>query len=225
MATPGSVRGSIRNKHHTVYHKKSEANDIHKKKKKFHETYKKQNDEVLTELYKKYRDRAKERRDCGSEQDATLNTAYHSVGPGTLDMDAAERRRQLIEESKYLGGDMEHTHLVKGLDYALLNKVKTEIQSKEVEEILKKQKEDEIKKEEELKRKSSGFDNSADISFDSEDRYAVKSKFAETILKTLFNKPKLVQNDLFIPGRMSYHYELGKIPFLILLVCSFLFLK
>ena len=35
----------------------------------------------------------------------------------------AERRKQVIEESKYLGGDMEHTHLVKGLDYALLEKV------------------------------------------------------------------------------------------------------
>ena len=38
--------------------------------------------------------------------------------------DAAERRRQMIQESKYLGGDMEHTHLVKGLDFALLQKVK-----------------------------------------------------------------------------------------------------
>ena len=37
---------------------------------------------------------------------------------------AANRRKQLIEESKYLGGDMEHTHLVKGLDYALLHKVR-----------------------------------------------------------------------------------------------------
>ena len=29
----------------------------------------------------------------------------------------------MIQESKYLGGDMEHTHLVKGLDFALLQKV------------------------------------------------------------------------------------------------------
>ena len=36
---------------------------------------------------------------------------------------AAERRMKEIQESKYLGGDMEHTHLVKGLDYALLQKV------------------------------------------------------------------------------------------------------
>jgi IK cytokine len=27
-----------------------------------------------------------------------------------------------IDETKFLGGDVEHTHLVKGLDYALLQK-------------------------------------------------------------------------------------------------------
>lgn len=30
-----------------------------------------------------------------------------------------------IEDSKFLGGDVDHTHLVKGLDFALLQKVKT----------------------------------------------------------------------------------------------------
>ena len=34
-----------------------------------------------------------------------------------------KKRKQTIEESKFLGGDIEHTHLVKGLDYALLQKV------------------------------------------------------------------------------------------------------
>lgn len=32
----------------------------------------------------------------------------------------------MIQESKFLGGDMEHTHLVKGLDFALLQKVSTD---------------------------------------------------------------------------------------------------
>jgi hypothetical protein len=31
-----------------------------------------------------------------------------------------------VEQSKYLGGDVEHTHLVKGLDYTLLNKIRRE---------------------------------------------------------------------------------------------------
>lgn len=33
----------------------------------------------------------------------------------------------MIQESKFLGGDMEHTHLVKGLDFALLQKVSADI--------------------------------------------------------------------------------------------------
>ena len=43
----------------------------------------------------------------------------------------AERRKQVIQESKFLGGDMEHTHLVKGLDYALLQKVRSELEVQE----------------------------------------------------------------------------------------------
>jgi len=38
------------------------------------------------------------------------------------------------EEHKYLGGDMNHTHLVKGLDYALLAKTRAETAAKEKEE-------------------------------------------------------------------------------------------
>ena len=39
-----------------------------------------------------------------------------------------------VEESKYLGGDIEHTHLVKGLDYALLNRRRKEIQKTDPKE-------------------------------------------------------------------------------------------
>jgi len=53
---------------------------------------------------------------------------FRAVAPNARENhDAAERRRQMIQESKYLGGDMEHTHLVKGLDFALLQKVRIEI--------------------------------------------------------------------------------------------------
>ena len=53
-------------------------------------------------------------------------------GVGGVALDAAERKRQTIQESKFLGGDMEHTHLVKGLDYALLQKVSHRPQSNSV---------------------------------------------------------------------------------------------
>ena len=41
----------------------------------------------------------------------------------------------MIEQSKYLGGDLKHTHLVKGLDYALLQKIRAEQARKEEEEM------------------------------------------------------------------------------------------
>lgn len=37
------------------------------------------------------------------------------------------------ETTKYLGGDVEHTHLVKGLDYALLVKIREEERQQQVE--------------------------------------------------------------------------------------------
>ena len=53
-----------------------------------------------------YRDRAKERR-LDTNEDLTNQYAH---------LDA--------EQSKFLGGDIEHTHLVRGLDFALLQKTK-----------------------------------------------------------------------------------------------------
>lgn len=82
-----------------------------------------------------YRDRAKERRE-GLNKDFELDPDDLRISnpisetPQLEDEDQEineeERRRQQIEESKYLGGDIEHTHLVKGLDFALLEKVKNE---------------------------------------------------------------------------------------------------
>lgn len=37
------------------------------------------------------------------------------------------------ETTKYLGGDVEHTHLVKGLDYALLVKIRDEEKHRQLE--------------------------------------------------------------------------------------------
>ena len=66
-----------------------------------------------------YRDRAAERRlglAIGEGIDA------NDVVPGDLS----------YEESKYLGGDVEHTHLVRGLDYALLNRMRSDQQPADV---------------------------------------------------------------------------------------------
>ena len=103
--------------------------ELRRKKKSFYAKLKKQEEDKMAELAEKYRDRARERR-AGTSQDYQaedpMNTAsaYRAVAPDLKSgLDAAERRRQAIEKSKFLGGDMEHTYLVKGLDYALLQKV------------------------------------------------------------------------------------------------------
>lgn len=62
----------------------------------------------------KYRDRAKERQD-GNDEYAHIAAEFEHQAEVTL------------QDSKYLGGDMDHTHLVKGLDYALLTKVRGEL--------------------------------------------------------------------------------------------------
>uniref|UniRef100_A0A915LCK0 Protein Red n=1 Tax=Meloidogyne javanica TaxID=6303 RepID=A0A915LCK0_MELJA len=91
----------------------------------------------LVEILKNYRDRASERRK-GMFSDETeisklirASKDVENVG-SVLDASAAESRKMQIQKSKYLGGDMEHTHLVKGLDYSLLNKVRTEIHEQQV---------------------------------------------------------------------------------------------
>lgn len=115
----------------------SERHEARRKKKNFYAQLKKQEDNKLAELAEKYRDRARERRDGANPDyqnlDPTNSTSgYRAVAPDIKSgLDAAERRRQQIQESKFLGGDMEHTHLVKGLDYALLQKVRCEIVTKE----------------------------------------------------------------------------------------------
>ncbi|CRG97456.1 RED-like protein, putative [Plasmodium gallinaceum] len=65
----------------------------------------------------KYRDRAEERRK-GIIKDIKDSTVLYNNVNNTID------------ESKYMGGDIEHTHLVKGLDFLLLNKIRNKLINK-----------------------------------------------------------------------------------------------
>ncbi len=115
----------------------TEASDKRKKKKQYYAKVIREEKAREEERAKKYRDRARERREItvnedpydinlptNTTQQAASTGNYKSVAPDAKgNFDAAARRKQLIDESKFLGGDLEHTHLVKGLDYALLQKV------------------------------------------------------------------------------------------------------
>ena len=130
-AAPTSAPPS-KSRHHEMPREYNEDEDLaarRRKKKNYYAKLRQQEIERERELAEKYRGRAKERRDGVNkdyEETELINTTanYRAVGPtAKADKSAAEKRRQLIQESKFLGGDMEHTHLVKGLDFALLQKV------------------------------------------------------------------------------------------------------
>eukprot|EP00668_Euglena_longa_P046449 GGOE01062134.1.p1 GENE.GGOE01062134.1~~GGOE01062134.1.p1 ORF type:complete len:608 (+),score=200.43 GGOE01062134.1:161-1984(+) len=86
-----------------------------------------------------------------SQPSAPPATAAAAAASSVLPDAVAERRnfeiREQIEKSKYLGGDVKHTHLVRGLDFALLQKVRQEIVMTEKEREEKKEKEEKAKKE------------------------------------------------------------------------------
>lgn len=201
---PASVRGGRKPILNTT-----ETNENKTKKKKFFQAMKKQEEDTLAELALKYRDRARERRDGDNpdyqKDDPTASIpAYRAVAPDVKSVvDAAEKRKQMIEESKFLGGDMEHTHLVKGLDYALLQKVKAEIQIKDDSG-------DEDEQDEGIGDVALGDSNNLPDVPDvpANDGDEVKSVMANNIMNLLFKKKAPERNELFLPSRMAYHVDL-----------------
>ncbi|XP_060791273.1 protein Red [Neoarius graeffei] len=199
-ATPSSAPPS-KSRHHEMPREYNEDEDPaarRRKKKSYYAKLRQQELERERELAEKYRDRARERRDGVNkdyEETELISTTanYRAVGPtAEADKSAAEKRRQLIQESKFLGGDMEHTHLVKGLDFALLQKVRAEITSKEREE------EDMMEKAQKEAKKDE----------DPEQKIEFKTRLGRNIYRILFKGRQVERNELFLPGRMAYVVDL-----------------
>ncbi|KAG8579300.1 hypothetical protein GDO81_010800 [Engystomops pustulosus] len=199
-ATPSSAPPT-KSRHHEMPREYNEDEDPaarRRKKKSYYAKLRQQEIERERELAEKYRDRAKERRDGVNkdyEETELISTTanYRAVGPtAEADKSAAEKRRQLIQESKFLGGDMEHTHLVKGLDFALLQKVRAEIASKEKEE------EDLVEKPQKETKKDE----------DPENKIEFKTRLGRNVYRMLFKGKAYERNELFLPGRMAYVVDL-----------------
>lgn len=172
-----------------------------RKKKSYYAKLKKMEEEREQELRRMYRDRAQERRegtnkDYTESSDIVSTTAdYRAVAPNAkIDDHYHERRKQLIQESKYLGGDMEHTHLVKGLDYALLEKVRAEICLKETE--------DDEDLDNALKELNKEAEDVPEVQMN------FKSKMARNIFRTVFITRAPLHNELFLPRRMAYQFDI-----------------
>ncbi|EKX43631.1 hypothetical protein GUITHDRAFT_153228 [Guillardia theta CCMP2712] len=120
-----------------------------------------------------YRDRAKERR----------------MGISSEFMISEDAVKDLtVEESKYLGGDMEHTHLVKGLDFALLAKMRSEMQTAE---------EDEEAKREEMEANAQKVEVTTGLG-----KAMKRFLISESAVKA---RTKV---DIFLPGRTTFVYDL-----------------
>ena len=170
-----------------------------------------------------YRDRAKERREEANPDyvgdQALFPGAVPGKVPGYAPPGAQDELRQLsIEESKYLGGDMEHTHLVKGLDFALLRKVRAEMKEKEKDDAHaeREKPEDKVSGEEKIpgeKKSEPPKPEDDGRRFDEDGRELV---FHSDMARNLYDwviesskvpDPKDVHPD-FASGRLAYRFNL-----------------
>ncbi|KAL2941780.1 Suppressor of mec-8 and unc-52 protein-like protein 2 [Bienertia sinuspersici] len=140
----------------------------------------------------RYRDRAKERREDQNPDYEPTDLGFHAVAPpGTVDLKAAESHRLAIERSKYLGGDVEHTHLVKGLDYALLNKVRSEMDKRP-------------EAAEDTEGKPRAAKDDQPVSF--------RTATAKSVYQWMVKPQSVVKtNEMFLPGRMAFIFDMENV--------------
>lgn len=222
--------GTSSEKPHSKGHHDKTKKDFYKQKSK-----ELKEDDILTELAQRYRDRAKERREgANPDYDSRLDD-MDTVGRGhhrsiaapdsKSRLDFQELRRREIEESKYLGGDMEHTHLVKGLDYALLQKVKAELKERDCRTNEQLEDDDQNDSDDEDDRRKKGKSNhresrndrhkskgllevpETDIEQEVDEDESPKSQLAINIVSHIQRKlPD--RNLMFLPMRMAYVVDL-----------------
>ncbi|CAK9294856.1 unnamed protein product [Gordionus sp. m RMFG-2023] len=204
----------------------SESYNERRKRKMYFAKLKKEEEEREKILAAKYRDRAKERRE-GENPDyqnvdlISATSGYKAVAPDSKTTEgAAERRKQMIQESKFLGGDMEHTHLVKGLDYALLQKVRSELTVKgkyvDEEEIG----DDDERMDKQANDQNSTTPNKPNNKKTSQPEFlphsqrqlvsAARDPLAKAICRALYGNQELPRvNELFaVPRRLAYVFDM-----------------
>eukprot|EP01134_Creolimax_fragrantissima_P007701 CFRG7701T1 len=175
-------------------------------KKKYKEYYK-QKEKEKQEHADKYRDRAAERRKNEDVDDEEVSIGrgdgMNIFGVSDSNATSEEIRKAEIERTRYLGGDVEHTHLVKGLDYALLQKVKADMMNKSGDGDNTGVEEDSEEGERGIKSKNvgKGLDG---------DSIEVKGTMARNLMRISFdNSRQTKKNGAFIPGRMAYKFVLN----------------
>ncbi|CAM0140935.1 hypothetical protein VKS41_009372 [Umbelopsis sp. WA50703] len=161
-----------------------------------------------------YRDRAAERRKEEGSSEVTTDAILQQLSQDGQELD----QKAIYDQSKYLGGDTEHTHLVKGLDYSLLERVRRELRGEKDNNQIEEEAEDELDHAL-ISKLDNSEDNSVTIDGQPEEKAEeiatedeIKSPFArriyeKAILETTTEKP--LKNELFSAGRMAFVFELA----------------
>ncbi|KAI9274892.1 RED-like protein N-terminal region-domain-containing protein [Helicostylum pulchrum] len=143
------------------------------------------------DLKSNYRDRAAERRQHTTDptDDSQLSTEellQRTQIEAGEELDA----KQLYDQSKFLGGDVTHTHLVKGLDFALLRKVRTDLEKKKEETGISEESPD----QDQTMQETSKF------------LTVMAKNIHDQVIQQTNTKPRV---ELFQPGRMAFVFELA----------------
>lgn len=161
-----------------------------------------------------YRDRAAERRQAeGSE--VTTDSLLQKLSEDGQELD----QKTIYEQSKYLGGDKEHTHLVKGLDFSLLERVRREMDGKKETEEMEEDAEDEL--DQVLTSSGDGDQTTQSMAMDTSigmgdeakgDEIEIASPIARRVYEKAVveaSKQTPLKNELFFAGRMAFVFELA----------------
>ncbi|KAF9583326.1 hypothetical protein BGW38_009738, partial [Lunasporangiospora selenospora] len=171
----------------------SDSNGSHKSKQK-KSAYKQQAKEASAAA-SKYRDRAMERRQGINPDYAETEQILSTLESSELAAD------DMYEQSKFLGGDREHTHLVKGLDYTLLDKVRQEGSDKGSDSMDLDKVFESVEKITHQSKEEVVLDVKPEIS----------SAMAANIFRYAIEEPKKKPpkvNEMFLPGRTVFLFEL-----------------
>jgi hypothetical protein len=138
-----------------------------------------------------YRDRAAERR-------------QGKVIDGVDDAARVDASKFTEDESKHLGGDVEHTHLVKGLDFTLLARVRAQQQQEHQQVDVPMVTDD----GDVASVPATSARRKKKLVAVSDDTVASRTALGKSVLKALFGEPP-TQNPRMFPGHMYYSFDLA----------------
>ncbi|KAJ1939098.1 hypothetical protein EC988_007406, partial [Linderina pennispora] len=160
----------------------------------------------LKQQQSQYRDRAAERRQGVSSEYEEGERMLQQLRDSTTEEDSRQRE---YEQSKYLGGDIEHTHLVKGLDFLLLEKERARGGGEELDDELERLQTEGAHADSTCAAASEGFDAATATTPLGQRMMAALKRIhdaREEACRSIEDGFRADLNELFLPGRMYFEF-------------------